>query len=111
VDELSCERGLEVPASWQQGLQHRLGTVRSHLAPVDDSASLERAVERAYLDVFGPGRDAAMLRRLFLANYSRPAGTPDAQAAILAAHEFVPEAAASLLDRIRHHYHRARTAA
>ena len=63
------------------------------------------------MDVFGPGRDAAILRRLFLANYPRPSGMPDAQAAILAAHEFVPEAAATLLNRIRYHYHLARTAA
>jgi hypothetical protein len=112
VDELSCERALEAPPSCQhQRLLQRLSTVHSYLAPIDDSASLEHAVERAYLDVFGPGRDAAILRRLFLTNYPRPAGMPDAHAAILAAHEFVPEAAASLLDRIRHHYHRARTAA
>jgi MEDS: MEthanogen/methylotroph, DcmR Sensory domain len=94
-----------------QGLLQRVSAVHSHLAPLEDSASLEHAVECAYLDVFGPGRDAAMLRRLFLANYPRPSGMPDAQAAILAAHEFVPEAAATLLNRIRHHYHLARTAA
>ena len=94
-----------------QGLLQRVSAVHSHLAPLEDSTSLEHAVECAYLDVFGPGRDAAILRRLFVANYPRPSGMPDAQAAILAAHEFVPEAAATLLNRIRHHYHLARTAA
>jgi len=93
-----------------QGLLQRVSAVHSHLAPLEDSASLEHAVECAYLDVFGPGRDAMILRRLFLANYPRPSGMPDAQAAILAAHEFVPEAAATLLNRIRHHYHLAHLA-
>jgi hypothetical protein len=45
------------------------------------------------------------LRRAFLAQYARPAAMPDAQAAILAARDFVPAAAAdSLLERVRHHY-------
>jgi hypothetical protein len=94
-----------------QGLLQRVSDVHSRLVPIEDSASLEHAVECAYLDVFGSGRDAAILRRLFLANYPRPSGMPDAQAAILAAHEFVPEAAAALLGRIRYHYHRTRAAA
>jgi len=70
-------------------------------------------VKHAYAEVFGAGRDAGFLRRAFLARYPRPAAMPDAQAAILAAREFAPTAAAdALLDRVRHHYqNRTATAA
>ena len=61
-------------------------------------------MERAYAEVFGVRRDAGFLRRAFLAHYPRPAVMPDAEAAILAAREFVPAAASTLLERIRHHY-------
>jgi hypothetical protein len=94
-----------------RGLLQRVCAAHSHLVPVEDCASLDHAVECAYLDVFGARHDAAILRRLFLAHYPRPAAMPDAQAAILAAHEFVPEAASTLLDRIRHYYRLARAAA
>ena len=77
-----------------QGLLQRVSTAHSHLVPVEDYARLDRAVESAYLEVFGVGRDSGFLRHTFSANYSRPAAMPDAQAAILAAQEFVPEAAA-----------------
>jgi hypothetical protein len=94
-----------------QGLLQRVSAVHSHLVPVEDYAKLDHAVESAYLDVFGAERDAGLLRRLFVAHYPRPSVMPDAQTAILAAHEFVPEAAIALLDRIRHHYHHAPAAA
>jgi hypothetical protein len=76
-----------------------------------DYARLDHAVESAYLEIFGVGRDAGFLRRTFIANYPRPAAMPDAQVAILAAQEFLPEAAAALLDRVRHHYYGPLTAA
>jgi hypothetical protein len=76
----------------------------SHLVPVEDYARLDLAVERAYGEVFGPGRDARYLRRAFLAHYVRPSALPDAQAAILAARAFVPASAGILLERVRHYY-------
>ena len=76
----------------------------SHLVPVEDYARLDQAVERAYGEVFGIGRDAGYLRRAFLGHYMRPSAMPDGQAAILAARELVPGVAAALLDRVRHHY-------
>ena len=87
------------------GLMQQVLSAHSHLIPVDDYARLDRAVEHAYAEVFGSGRDAVFLRRKFLAHYARPAAMPDAQAAILAARDFVPAAAAdALLERVRHHY-------
>jgi hypothetical protein len=62
-------------------------------------------VERAYAEVFGPGRDAALLHRAFLTAYRRPTAMPDAEAAILAAREFAPASVADrLLERARHYY-------
>ena len=90
-----------------EGLLQRVSAAHSHLVPVDDYARLDRAVELAYAEVFGAGQDAGFLRRTFVAHYPRPAEMPDAEAAILAATEFVPAAAPGLLERVRHHYHRA----
>lgn len=36
----------------------------SHLIPTDDAARFERAVEQAFVDVFGDGEDTTMLRRM-----------------------------------------------
>jgi hypothetical protein len=119
-NDLAAARGLTLLCGYgidafdhqtYRGLPQRVSAKHSHPVPVEDSASLEHAVECAYHDIFGAGRDAAILRRLFLANYRRPSDMPEAQAAILAAHEFVPEAAAALLGRIRYHYRLARTVA
>ncbi len=102
---LLCGYSLDVfdPVIYE-GLVQRVASVHSHLVPVEDYARLDQAVERAYADVFGTGRDGGYLRDAFLAHCVRPAAMPDAQAAILAARVFVPAAAAELLDRVRHHY-------
>jgi hypothetical protein len=106
-----CGYGIDAFDPWTyRGLLQRVSAAHSHLAPVEDCASLDYAVDCAYLDVFGATRDAANLRRLFLAHYPRHSAMSDAAAAILAAREFVPEAVSTLLDRIRHHYDRARAA-
>jgi hypothetical protein len=93
------------------GLLQRLVPAHSHLIPVEDYARLAEAVERAYVEVFGAGPDGAFLRRAFVTNSARSAAMPDAQAAILAACEFLPtQTADALLDRVRHHYHAGRPA-
>ncbi len=87
-----------------RGLLQRVSTAHSDVIPVDDYARLDRAVERAYADIFGPSGEPASLRSTFLAHYARPAAMPDAEAAILAVRQFVPVMADELLDRVRHHY-------
>jgi MEDS: MEthanogen/methylotroph, DcmR Sensory domain len=87
-----------------RGLVQGVCTEHTDLIPVEDYAGLQRAVERAYLDVFGVGGDADRLRRAFLDEYPRPSVMPDAAAALLAARHFVPGAADALLERARHHY-------
>jgi hypothetical protein len=95
------------PASYD-GLLQRVMAAHSYLVPAEDCARLDRAVARAYVEVFGTEEDAATLRRQFLAHYARPAAVPDAQAAILAAREFVPAVAAdALVERARRHYRHA----
>ncbi len=69
-----------------------------------DYVRLELAVESAYADVFGSACDGDSLRQVFLADYSRPSAMPDAQAAILAAREFVPTTIGALVERARQHY-------
>jgi hypothetical protein len=87
------------------GLLQRVLSAHSHLVPVEDYARLHRAVDQAYVEVFGSRQDATTLRRAFLAHYPRTAAMPEAQAAILAARDFVPALAAdTLLERVRHHY-------
>jgi hypothetical protein len=104
---LLCGYSLDAfDAEVHRGLLQRVTSAHSDLIPVEDYGRLERAVESAYADFFGGAGEAADLRRAFLAHYTRPAAMPDAQAAILAAHEFVPASAPPLLARIRHHYRR-----
>ncbi len=107
---LLCGYSIDAFDPWAyEGVLQRVTATHSHLVPVEDYALLGRAVAQAYGEVFGVGYDAGLLRRMFLAQYPRPTAMPDAQAAILAVQEFVPEAAAALLDRIRHHYRIAAT--
>ena len=81
-----------------------MSATHSDLIPVDDYARLERAVDRAYVDVFGAGEDARALQHAFLTHYRRPATMPEAAAAILALREFIPGTTDALLERVRRHY-------
>ena len=87
-----------------QGTLQQVCAVHSGLVPVEDYSRLERAVTRAYADIFGASRDTAALRSALLENYTSPAAMPDAQAAIFAVREFVPLVSNALVDRVRHHY-------
>jgi len=86
------------------GLLQQVSATHSDLIPVDDYARLARAVDRAYADVFGGGEDAQALQHAFLTQYRRAATMPEAEAAILALREFVPDTTNALLERVRRHY-------
>ena len=86
------------------GVVQQLAAVHSDVVPVEDYARFERAVGRAYEEVFGGGTDAADLRRTFRENYAGPATMPDAAAAILALSEFVPGTVNAVLDSARRRY-------
>lgn len=103
-----CAYSLDVfdPAVYGGVLQSVCGA-HTHLLPVQDRARFDRAVERAYADVFSAAGEAEALRRRFLDSYARPAAMPDGEAALLAACELAPANSAALLDRARHHYRAA----
>jgi len=86
------------------GLLQQVSATHSDLIPVDDYARLARAVDRAYADVFGGGDDAQALQHAVLTHYRRAATMPEAEAAILALREFVPDTTDALLARVRRHY-------
>ena len=94
------------PRSYR-GLVQKVAANHSDLIPVEDYARLERAVERAYVEVFGSRRDAKALREAFLQHFSPPAAMPEAEAAILALQTFVPGSADQLISSARRHYHAA----
>jgi len=114
-NELLVERGIALLCGYSldtfdpkiyRGLLQRVSATHSHLIPVEDYERLERAVARAYDDVFGGG-DTVGLRRAFLQYYARPAAMPDAEAVILALREFVPGSADALIASARRHYDEA----
>jgi hypothetical protein len=90
-----------------RGLLQEVCARHSDLIPAEDYAGLERAVARAYTEVFGAAGEPELLRRVLLADYARPTAMPDAVAAMLAAREFVPVAIAPLLKQARRHYRAA----
>ena len=112
-NELLVERGIALLCGYSldtfdrkiyRGLLQQVSGSHSHLIPVEDYARFDRAVERAYEDVFGGGEDATSLRHAFLQHYARPSAMPDAEAAILALREFVPDTADAVIERARRHY-------
>jgi DcmR-like sensory protein len=87
------------------GLVQPIMASHSDVIPAEDYQRLDRAVERAYVEVFGSHEDARELRHAFLEHFPRPAAMPDAQAAILALREFVPGSADELVASTRRHYY------
>jgi MEDS: MEthanogen/methylotroph, DcmR Sensory domain len=110
-NEVVAEHGLPLLCAYSfdnfdsrihRGFLQGVSAEHSDLIPVEDYARLERAVQSAYLDVFGP--DGPTLRRSLEARYAKPATMPAAEAAILAARELVPTVADAVLERARWHY-------
>jgi KaiC/GvpD/RAD55 family RecA-like ATPase len=87
-----------------RGLLHRISRCHSHLIPVDDYDRLDRAVDRAYEDVFGRRGSAADLRRLITASYPSEPVMPSAQAALFALHGLAPSVADAVIERTRDYY-------
>ena len=88
---------------------HRSGLVRicerhSELIPVADYERLDRAVDRAYEDVFGSAGDCVALREQLVRSYPLAGRMPAAQAALLALRDVEARTADALLERARHYY-------
>ncbi|MGA7325585.1 MAG: hypothetical protein WBX25_14115 [Rhodomicrobium sp.] len=81
----------------------RLGENHSHLIPVEDYASLERAVAEALRDIVGPD-EARVLQNQLLSQYRSPFNMPRAQALLLALRQVLPAVAGPVLQRSRDLY-------
>jgi hypothetical protein len=88
----------------QREVLPKLSLGHSHLVPVEDYARLERAVERAYRDVFGAGGDAATLRRLMVSHRTPGLEMPTAQAALLVLRGVREDVADAVLARAGYYY-------
>ena len=87
-----------------QGVLHQLSRSHSHLVPVEDYARFERAVDRAYQEVFGPDSEAGLLRELLGQRRTGAPAMPPAQAALLALRDVRRDLADDVLERARRHY-------
>ncbi|HMH51789.1 MAG TPA: MEDS domain-containing protein [Candidatus Acidoferrum sp.] len=84
-----------------------IGKVHSHMIPLEHYDRLERAVERAYFDVFGPDGDAQTLRELLVTSLGPTSAMPRAQAALLALRGVNAHTADAVLDRAKLYYSEA----
>jgi hypothetical protein len=84
-----------------------IGHVHSHLMPVEDSERFERAIDRAFVDVFGVHGDARLLRELFVRQLPDTTAMPTAQGALLALRGLDARLADAVLERAASHYRAA----
>jgi DcmR-like sensory protein len=81
-----------------------IGHVHSHLMPVEDSDRLERAIDRAFVDVFGIYGDTRLLRELFVRQLPDETAMPTAQGALFALRNLDTRLADAVLERAASHY-------
>ena len=81
-----------------------ISRTHSHMIPVEHYDRLERAVDRAYLDVFGRDGDAQTLRELIANTLGPTSAMPSAQAALLALRGINAHTADAVLDRAKQYY-------
>jgi hypothetical protein len=81
-----------------------IGHVHSHLMPVEDSDRLERAIDRAFVDVFGIYGDPRLLRDLFVRQLPDDTAMPTAQGALFALRNLDTRLADAVLERAATHY-------
>jgi hypothetical protein len=74
------------------------------MIPIDDYERFDRAVDRAYTDVFGQDGDAQMLRDLLVATLGPMSAMPSAQAALLALRHVNADTPDAVLERARLYY-------
>jgi hypothetical protein len=84
-----------------------IGHVHSHLMPVEDSDRLERAIDRAFVDVFGIYGDTRLLREVFVRQLPDTTAMPTAQGALFALRNLDTRLADAVLERAATHYRAA----
>lgn len=84
-----------------------IGHTHTHLMPVEDPERLERAIDRAFVDVFGIYGDTTLLRELFVRQVPASTAMPTAQGALFALRELDARLADAVLERAAAHYRSA----
>jgi MEDS: MEthanogen/methylotroph, DcmR Sensory domain len=87
-----------------RGVLHQISRCHSHFIPVEDYGRLEKAVDRAYADVFGMRGDPRSLRSLISARVAANTVMPPAQAALLALNNLSTGISDAVIERTRFHY-------
>jgi hypothetical protein len=105
---LLCAYGIDnFDRDAQRGLLAQVSRPHSHLIPADDYERLDRAVDRAYVDVFGAQSEARALRELLVSAFPPAPIMPAAEAALLALRGIGSERTAdAVLERAREYYRR-----
>jgi len=81
-----------------------IGKTHSHMIPLEHYDRFERAVDRAYVDVFGNDADTHTLRDLIVATLGPASAMPHAQAALLGLRNVNPHTADAVLERAKRYY-------
>ena len=81
-----------------------IGHVHSHLMPVEDGERLERAIDRAFVDVFGIYGDTRLLREMFVRQLPDETAMPVGQGALFALRSLDSRLADAVLERAATHY-------
>jgi len=76
----------------------------SHVLPVDNADRFERAVERAFLEVFGADADTVLLRQLCEHYRALGSAMPAAQAVLLNLDDLIPYLGDAVRGAAAHHY-------
>jgi hypothetical protein len=103
---LLCAYRLDALDRRAQGVLRQVTHCHSHLLPMDDPERFERAVDRAYTEVFGVRGDARTLRELMIAREGLKTVMAKAQAAVFAL-EALPSLIANEVRARARRYYRA----
>ena len=101
---LLCAYRLDPLDRRTQGVLREVTHCHSHLLPVEDPERFDRAVDRAYTEVFGVTGDAGMLRELMISRGDLKTAMTRAQAAMLALAAMPSLIANEVRARARWHY-------
>jgi DcmR-like sensory protein len=84
-----------------------IGKMHSHMIPIEHYDRFERAVDRAYSEVFGHEGDAETLRDLLVATLGPTSAMPRGQAALLVLRDVNAHTADAVLERAKRYYSEA----
>jgi len=101
---LFCAYRLDPLGRQVQGVLRQVTHCHSHSLPVQDPERFQRAVDRAYTEVFGVRGDARMLQDLMVERQNLATAMSEAQAAVFALERMPPLIANEVRDRARLHY-------